>query len=76
LSKTFETDRSLKSYYASEPEHLHRRRETDYRYIGVLLPDDDGSNDPELTANVERGQMLFKVISARIADRARALLHG
>jgi len=76
LSKTFETDRSLKSYYASEPKHLRRRRETDYRYIGVLLPDDDGSNDPEMTATVERGQMLFKVISARIADRARALLHG
>jgi hypothetical protein len=76
LSKTFETDRSLKSYYANEPQHLHRRRETDYRYIGVLLPDDDGSNDPELTANVERGQVLFRVISERIADRARALLDG
>lgn len=76
LSKTFETDRSLISYYTNEPQHLRRRRETDYRYIGVLLPVDDGSNDPELTANVERGQMLFRVISARIADRARALLEG
>jgi len=74
LSKTFETDKSLKHYYTNEQAHLRRRMETDYRYIGVLLPDDDGSNDPELTANVERGQLLFNVISERIAERARALL--
>ncbi|GAC1348766.1 MAG: creatininase family protein [Ktedonobacteraceae bacterium] len=74
LSKTFETDRSLKQYYKKQPEHLRRRQETDYRYIGVLLPVDDGSNDPELTASVERGQLLLQVISERIAERARSLL--
>jgi creatinine amidohydrolase len=74
LNKTFETDKSLKQYYLSQPEHLRRRQKTDYRYIGVLLPIDDGSNDPELTASVERGQILLKVISERIAERARGLL--
>src|SRR5207249_3971080 len=74
LSKTFETDKSLRQYYEKQPEHLRRRRETSNRYIGVLLPIDDGSNDPELTASVERGQLLLRVISERIAEQARKLL--
>ncbi len=55
LSKTFETDRSLRPYYAGQPEHLRRRQETRHKYIGVDPDRDDGSNDPELTASVERG---------------------
>ena len=74
LSKTFETDKSLKQYYAGQPEHLRRRREASNRYIGVLLPVDDGSNNPEQTASIERGQLLLKVIAERIAERARILL--
>ena len=74
LDKTFETDMSLRSYYTKQPDHLRRRRETSYRYIGVLLPIDDGSNDPELTASVERGERLLAVISERIAEQAKMLL--
>ncbi len=74
LSKTLETDGELKRYYAGHPEHLRRRRETKYKYIGVLRGAADESNDPELTASIERGQMLLDVISKRIAERAAALL--
>jgi creatinine amidohydrolase/Fe(II)-dependent formamide hydrolase-like protein len=31
LDKAFETDRSLRTYYAEEPEHLRRRRETAHK---------------------------------------------
>ncbi len=74
LGKTFETDGLLRPYYAGQPAHLRRRRETDYKYIGVLTGEDDESNDPELTASVERGQVLLETISMRIAQRATALL--
>lgn len=74
LSKTLETDSALRSYYAGQPAHLQRRRETDHKYIGVLTAVEDASNDPESTASVERGELLLKVISERIAERARALL--
>jgi creatinine amidohydrolase/Fe(II)-dependent formamide hydrolase-like protein len=74
LSKTLETDGALRSYYAGQPAHLHRRRETDHKYIGVLTAVENGSNDPESTASVERGELLLRVISERIATRARALL--
>jgi creatinine amidohydrolase len=74
LSKTLETGRSLKYYYAGQPEHLLRRRETEHKYIGVDSDCDDDSNDPELTASVERGQLLLNTISKRIAERAQALL--
>lgn len=74
LSKTLETDGVLKPYYAGQPEHLRRRRETRNKYIGVCTDVEDGSNDPELTAGVERGQLLLEAISQRIAERAKALL--
>ena len=74
LSHALETDRSLRSYYAGHPEHLRRRQETRHKYIGVLLGSDDESNDPELTASAERGQLLLRTISGRIAERAKALL--
>jgi creatinine amidohydrolase len=74
LSKTLETDTSLRSCYTGEPAHLARRRETGHKYIGVLRGVDDESNDPELTAGVERGQELLETIAERIADRGRALL--
>lgn len=35
LDRVLETDRSLRSFYAGEPAHLHRRRETPHGYIGV-----------------------------------------
>lgn len=69
-----ETDRSLRSYYAGQPEHLLRRQETQHKYIGVDPGSEDGSNDPELTASAERGQLLLRTISERIAKRAKALL--
>jgi hypothetical protein len=74
LSKTAETDGVLKAYYKGQPEHLRRRRETRHKYIGVCTDAEDGSNDPDLTASVERGQLLLETISKRIADRAKALL--
>jgi creatinine amidohydrolase len=74
LSKTFETAGSLEPYYTAQPEHLRRRRETKHKYIGVLTAVDDGSNDPELTASAERGQLLLETISRRISERATALL--
>lgn len=73
LAKTFETDGVLTAYYAGQPQHLRRRHETRYKYIGVLTVE-EGSNDPELTASVERGQLLLETISRRIAKRARKLL--
>jgi len=76
VSKTFETDHSLAAFYAGQPEHLQRRRETAHKYIGVLTAVDDASNDPESTSNVERGEELLRTISGRIAERARALLEG
>jgi len=74
LSKTFETDGVLRLYYVEQPEHLGRRRETKHKYIGVCTDVEDGSNDPELTASTERGQLLLEAISKRIAERAKALL--
>ncbi len=79
LSKTLETNRSLRPYYAAMPEHLHRREVTDYKYIGVLRGMGDernnDSNDPELTASPERGKLLLETISQRIAARAVELLN-
>lgn len=74
LDKTFETDRSLRDHYATFPEHLQRRRETENKYIGVFTNAPGESNDPELTASVERGRLLLETISERIAERAKALL--
>jgi creatinine amidohydrolase/Fe(II)-dependent formamide hydrolase-like protein len=74
LSKTLETDNALKPYYAKQPKHLHRRKETKHKYIGVFTNAEDASNDPELTASVERGRLLLDTISERIAERAKALL--
>ena len=73
LDKVFETDRSLRHYYAEESEHLRRRRETPHKYIGVNPAVADASNDPE-RATVERGQVLLETIVERVAARARALL--
>lgn len=74
LSKTLETARSLLPCYYAHPEHLQRRRSTPHKYIGVLRGVEDESNDPDLTASAERGQMLLQAISERIAARARSLL--
>jgi creatinine amidohydrolase len=80
LSQTLETDQSLRPFYErANPEHLARRRQTSYKYIGVLrgvkdAAGDDTSNDPELTASVERGRLLFGAIAERLAERARAVL--
>jgi creatinine amidohydrolase len=74
LSKTFETDRSLVSYYSNEPEHLARRRETSGKYIGVLRGKNGESNDPELTASAHRGRLLLDAIASQIAERARQQL--
>jgi len=73
LDKVLETDRSLRPYYAEEPEHLRRRRGTPHKYIGVNPAVADDSNDPE-GATVERGQVLLEAIVERVADRARTLL--
>ena len=73
LDKVFETDRSLSAYYADEPSHLQRRRETPNKYIGVNCGVTDASNDPE-EATIERGQALLENIVERVAARARALL--
>ena len=73
LDKVFETDRSLRPYYAGEPTHLQRRRETPHKYIGVNCAVADPSNDPE-GATIERGQALPETIVERVAIRARALL--
>ena len=74
LGRTLETGRSLRPCYASQPEHLRRRAETGYKYIGVLTVSPEGRNDPELTASQERGRALFAAIAERIAARAAALL--
>lgn len=73
LEKTLETDRALRPYYAHEPAHLRRRRETAHKYIGVMTGAADGSNDPE-GAGVERGEALLEAIVERVAARATALL--
>ncbi|HEX6710603.1 MAG TPA: creatininase family protein [Rubrobacter sp.] len=73
LDKTFETDRSLRPYYAGAPAHLRRRRETGNKYIGVNTAVAGASNDPE-EATVERGRTLLGTIVERVAIRARALL--
>jgi creatinine amidohydrolase len=74
LGKTLETDGLLRPWYAGQPEHQQRRRTTENKYIGVLTSAEAGSNDPELTASVERGRQLLAAISQRIAERASALL--
>ncbi len=73
LDKTFETDRSLRHYYAKEPEHLRRRRESPHKYIGVNPGVADSSNDPE-GATAERGRVLLETIVERVSARAQALL--
>ena len=73
LDKVLETDRSLRPYYAEEPTHLQRRRETPHKYIGVNCAVADSSNDPE-EATIERGRVLLETIVERVAGRARALL--
>lgn len=73
LGKTFETDRSLRPYYAGEPAHLRRRRETPHKHIGVNTGVADSSNDPE-RATIERGQALLEAIVERVAARAGTLL--
>jgi creatinine amidohydrolase len=72
LDKAFETDRSLRTYYAEEPEHLRRRRETAHKYIGLNPASTDASNDPE-RATIERGQVLLEAIVERVVARAQAL---
>jgi creatinine amidohydrolase len=73
LEKVFETDRSLLPYYAKEPAHLQRRRETPHKYIGVNPAVADASNDPE-RATIERGRVLLEAIVERVAARAQELL--
>jgi creatinine amidohydrolase len=73
LDKTFETDDSLRPYYANEQAHLRRRRETSSKYIGVDPAVTDASNDPE-AATTERGLALLEAIVERVAARAGALL--
>jgi creatinine amidohydrolase len=73
LDKVFETDRALLPYYAGEPAHLQRRRETPHKYIGVNTAVADTSNDPE-GATIDRGRMLLEVIVERVAARAQRLL--
>ncbi len=74
LDQTLETDGTLAPAYAAEPDHLARRRDTPHKYIGLFTGADDGTNDPESTASVARGERLLTAIAARIAERARALL--
>ena len=74
LDLTLETDTKLRDYYRSQPNHLKRRQETPHKYIGVLTGVDDGSNDPELSASVERGTQLLDVISSELASRATAMV--
>ena len=74
LSKTLETDHSLRKYYTGQPDHLKRRAETNYKYIGVLRGVGDETNDPELSASVERGKALLDLIAQRLANEAKALL--
>ncbi len=76
LDKTMETAGLLRPYYAGRPQHLHRREVTPHKYIGVLTAADGGANDPELTANPERGRQLLETIAARLAQRARKMLEG
>ena len=73
LDKVFETDRALLPYYAGEPAHLQRRRETPHKYIGVNTAVADTSNNPE-GATSDRGRMLLEVIVERVAARAQRLL--
>ena len=73
LDKTFDTDDSLRPYYANEQAHLRRRRETPSKYIGVDPAVTDASNDPE-AATTERGLALLEAIVERVAARAEALL--
>ncbi len=73
LDKIFETDRSLRPYYAQEQTHLHHRATTSHKYIGVLTGVNDDTNDPEL-ATAERGQLLLATIVERVATAAQALL--
>jgi creatinine amidohydrolase len=75
LSLTGETDGRLRDHYAGEPEHLRRRRETPYRWIGVNPGVEDGSNDPE-DATAGRGAALLEAIVERLAERARLLLEA
>lgn len=78
LSKTLETARSLRPYYAAMPEHIQRRETTENKYIGVLRAMGDEvnnhENDPELSSSPERGRLLLEAIAQRIAARTVELL--
>ena len=74
LDKALETDRSLAAFYANEPQHLARRREQPDGYIGLFTGSDGDANDPVRSSSVERGELLLRAISERIAARASALL--
>ena len=74
LDKALETDRSLAAFYANEPQHLARRREQPDGYIGLFTGSDGDGNDPVRSSSVERGELLLRAISERIAARASALL--
>ena len=69
-----ETNGELRSYYTSEGIHLERRRETEKKYIGVFTATADNTNDPELTASVNKGKILLEVIASRIAERVKGTL--
>ena len=74
LDKALETDRSLAAFYANEPQHLARGREQSDGYIGLFTGSDGDANDPVRSSSVERGELLLRAISERIAARASALL--
>ncbi len=74
LDKTLETDRSLAAHYAGDLRHPARRRAAPHKYIGLFSGVEDASNDPQLSANGERGRALLCAISERVAERARSLL--
>jgi creatinine amidohydrolase len=76
LGLTFETDRSLRSWYQRTPEHIERRKATLNRYIGVLTGVEDDSNDPESTSSAARGEQLLTAISSELAQQAADLLAG
>ena len=74
LHLTLETDRSRRTWYSGNQEHLERRRTTPNHYIGILTGVEDDSNDPESTASIQRGEMLLSAISESLANEATAIL--
>lgn len=73
LDLIYETDAALKDHYAGMPEHIHRRKITPNKYIGIFAAATDGSNDPE-RATATRGLQLLQTIAERLAERSRMLL--